>query len=124
MTRLLKIPIVARAGFASTSSCIDKLGGESRACTRNTPPGFWAKPAWLADFATSSAPSVVRSMRKCRLIGLYLLFESGLSGPPSRPAARLLGSKARRRQRGYHMPSGTAYLGAGEIRMNGDARDN
>src|SRR5215468_4954681 len=125
MTRLLKIPIVARAGFASTSSCIDKLGGESRACTRNTPPGFWAKPAWLADIATSSAPSVV-SMRKCPLIGLYLLFESGLSGPPSRPAAPLLGSKARRRRRGYHMPHAerTAYLGGGKIRMNGDARDS
>src|SRR5215467_3426816 len=76
MTRLLKIPIAARAGFASTSSCIDKLGGESRACTRNTPPGFWAKPAWLTDIATSSAPTVV-SMRKCRLIGVYLLFDAG-----------------------------------------------
>jgi len=43
----------ARAGTASTSSCIDMLGGESPACTRNTPPGFWAKPAWLADIATS-----------------------------------------------------------------------
>jgi hypothetical protein len=52
-TRLLNTPIVARAGTASTSSCIDMLGGESPACTRNTPPGFWAKPAWLADIATS-----------------------------------------------------------------------
>src|SRR5262249_8361595 len=74
ITRLLTPPIAARAGTASTSSCIDMLGGESPACTSNTPPGFWAKPGWLADIATSSDPNAA-SMRRCRLIGLYLLFE-------------------------------------------------
>src|SRR6516165_8048800 len=45
MTRLLKIPIAARDGTAAISSCIDRLGGESRACTRRMPPGFWAEAA-------------------------------------------------------------------------------
>src|ERR1700731_4383955 len=34
MTKLLKIPITARAGSGAASSCIDTLGGESMTCTR------------------------------------------------------------------------------------------
>jgi hypothetical protein len=56
MTRLLKTVIIARAGTASTSSCIDRLGGESRACTRKMPPGFWAYAAPAAVIAASNAP--------------------------------------------------------------------
>jgi hypothetical protein len=64
MTRLLNMPIVARAGFASTSSCIDRLGGESRACTRKTPPDFCAYGAPAAVIAaTNAAPAAVSTRR-------------------------------------------------------------
>src|ERR1700730_997005 len=55
MTRLLKTPIVARAGTASISSCIDKLGGESMACTLRMPPDFCAKLGTMPNADTTSA---------------------------------------------------------------------
>src|SRR5262249_9139515 len=67
MTRLLKTPIVARAGTASASSCIDMLGGESTACTCKTPPDFCANDGAPADSANSNPP-VERIARVCHVI--------------------------------------------------------
>src|ERR1700736_6453137 len=58
MTRLLKTPIVARAGTASISSCIDRLGGESMACTLRMPPDFCAKLGTMPNADTTSAAAV------------------------------------------------------------------
>src|SRR5262249_38344142 len=60
ITRLLNMPIAARAGFASTSSCIDKLGGESSRCTRKMPPDFCACAPSFADSAAASAHAAAR----------------------------------------------------------------
>src|SRR5208283_851256 len=89
MTRLLKIPIAARAGFASTSSCIDKLGGESRACNRNRPPDFCAHAAPVAVIAAKNAAPAAARTRRPGFIATGLLFYTravqpavAIAGPP------------------------------------------
>src|SRR4029077_12106588 len=55
MTRLLKTPIIGRLTAAVASSCSDMLAGLSKCDILNTPPGFWA---WAAPVANPVANTV------------------------------------------------------------------
>src|SRR5580693_8974869 len=79
MTRLLKTPIVARAGTASISSCIDRLGGESMACTLRMPPDFCAKLGTMPNADTTSAAAV--NARRPRYIPRLLPLQPAVGGP-------------------------------------------
>jgi hypothetical protein len=86
MTRLLTNPMVARAGTASASSCIDRLGGESRACTRKIPPCFCASAAAEPKITPSNAPTIT-ILRRLLVIPRSSHFIFG--APPSRLRPRL-----------------------------------
>src|SRR3984957_1882439 len=79
MTRLLKTPIVARPGTASISSCIDRLGGESMACTLRMPPDFCAKLGTMPNADTASAAAV--NARRPRYIPRLLPLQPAVGGP-------------------------------------------
>jgi hypothetical protein len=50
--------------FREKLTGIDRLGGESRACTRRTPPGFCAGAEVPPVIAASSKPAMVRRSRR------------------------------------------------------------
>src|SRR5580704_2421822 len=86
MTRLLKTPIVARAGTASISSCIDRLGGESMACTLRMPPDFCAKLGTMPNADTTSAAAA--NARRPRYILRPLPLQPTLGGALFRALAQ------------------------------------
>jgi len=86
MPRLLKIPIVARAGTASTSSCIDRLGGEFPASTRKIPPDFCARAAVPDATEYGRAPATARCRRS-----------SAIACPPAFAASESVSRRSRRR---------------------------
>ena len=81
ITRLLNNPIVARAGTPSASSCIDRLGGESRACTRKIPPCFCANAAAEPKITASDAPTITNVPR---LLVISRSSHCIFGAPPSR----------------------------------------
>jgi hypothetical protein len=85
MTRLLKITIVARAGTASISSCIDRLGGESMACNLRMPPDFCAKLGTMPNADAISAAAV--NAHRPRYIPRLLPLQPAVGGPLFRALA-------------------------------------
>src|ERR1700732_975294 len=105
MTRLLKTPIVARAGTASISSCIDRLGGESMACTLRMPPDFCAKLGTMRNADTTSAAAV--NARRPRYIPRLLPLQPTLGGP----LFRALAQRVRRQLITHHSSGPTRWMG-------------
>jgi hypothetical protein len=59
---VLKVGIAIRAGWASTSSCIDRLGGESRACARNVLPAIRASALAPIGIAINSPAALASKL--------------------------------------------------------------